>query len=140
MDAQFFAATEAAHAACCAVGPNPAEAGHATLLSLAYATNPGDDASFNSARKVTASHLAAVLRCIFGNPFRPITLDPSWLTTTAKQLAKSIYQDRAFDRLPILADALEDAGCNQPDILGHLRSGGEHCRGCWAVDLVTGKE
>lgn len=80
------------------------------------------------------------LRCIFGSPFRPIALDPGWLTPTVKQLAEAIYEERAFDRLPVLADALEDAGCNQQDILGHLRSGGDHVRGCWAVDLVTGRE
>ncbi len=84
---------------------------------------------------------ADVARCIFGPlPFRPIALHHSCLTPTARQLAEAIYQDRAFDRLPILADALEDAGCNQRDILAHLRSGGEHCRGCWAVDLVLAKE
>jgi len=47
---------------------------------------------------------------------------------------KAIYDDRAFDRLPILADALEEAGCEDQDILGHCRSGGEHVRGCWVVD------
>jgi hypothetical protein len=65
-----------------------------------------------------------------------IALDPSWLTSTVTNLAEAIYQERAFDRLPILADALEEAGCNQQDILGHLRGGGEHCRGCWPVDLL----
>jgi len=83
---------------------------------------------------------ADLLRCVFGNSFRPITLDPSWLSSTVTQLAESIYQERAFDRLPILADALTDAGCNQEDILNHCRSGGEHCRGCWVVDAVLGKE
>jgi hypothetical protein len=102
------------------------------------------------ARVLTASNTSSgdaenqvqigILHDIFGPlPFRPITLDPSWLPTTVKQLAEAIYQDRAFDRLPILADALEDVGCHQPDILGHLRSGGEHCRGCWAVDLLLDK-
>jgi hypothetical protein len=81
------------------------------------------------------------VRCIFGPlPFRPVGLVPRWLTPTVKQLADSIYQERAFDRLPVLADALEEVGCDQPDILSHLRGGGEHCRGCWAVDLVVGKE
>jgi hypothetical protein len=84
---------------------------------------------------------ANLLRDIFGPvPFRPVTLGPSWLTTTVKHLAEAIYTEKAFDRLPILADALEDAGCNNQDILNHLRGGGEHCRGCWAVDLILGKE
>jgi hypothetical protein len=80
-----------------------------------------------------------LLRCIFGNPFRSVTLDPSWLTCTVTSLAQAIYTDRAFDRLPILADALEDAGCTDADILAHCRGGGEHVRGCWVVDLLLGK-
>jgi hypothetical protein len=81
-----------------------------------------------------------LVRDIFGNSFRPVTLNPCWLTSTVKQLAESIYQERAFERLPILADALEHADCNNEDILAHCRQGGEHCRGCWVVDLVLGKE
>jgi hypothetical protein len=80
-----------------------------------------------------------LLRDIFGNPFRPVTADPAWLTSTVVSLAAGIYQDRAFDRSPILADALEDAGCDNADILTHLRSDGPHVRGCWALDLVLGK-
>jgi hypothetical protein len=81
-----------------------------------------------------------LIREIIGNPFRPITLDPSWLTPTVRHLVDAIYQERAFDRLPILADALDEAGCDNADILGHCRSGGEHVRGCWALDLVLGKQ
>jgi hypothetical protein len=80
-----------------------------------------------------------LLRDIFGNPFRPVTLDPSWLTSTVTSLAQAIYADRAFDRLPILADTLEDAGCTNQEILAHCRGGGEHVRGCWVVDLLLGK-
>jgi hypothetical protein len=79
------------------------------------------------------------LRDIFGNPFRPVTLAPAWLTSNVTALAQSIYTDRAFDRLPILADALEDAGCDNADILEHCRQPGEHVRGCWVVDLILGK-
>jgi hypothetical protein len=81
-----------------------------------------------------------VLRDIFGNPFRPVTVDPAWLTSTVVQLARGIYDERAFDRLPILADALQDAGCDNPDVLGHCRGPGPHARGCWVVDLILGKE
>jgi len=77
---------------------------------------------------------------VFGNPFRPIALDSAWLTPTVTSLAQAIYNDRAFDRLPILADALEDSGCTNADILNHCRQPGVHVRGCWAVDLVLGKE
>jgi hypothetical protein len=80
-----------------------------------------------------------LLRCIAGNPFRPVAADPAWLTSAVVGLAAAIYADRAFDRLPILADALEDAGCDHPDILAHCRSHPEHARGCWVVDLVLCK-
>ncbi len=81
-----------------------------------------------------------ILRDIFGNPFRPVTADPAWLKPTVQSIASSIYADRAFDRLPILADALEEAGCTNADVLLHCRRPGEHVRGCWVVDLVLGKE
>ena len=81
-----------------------------------------------------------ILRDIFGNPFRPLSVNPTWRTFTVQQLADAIYQEQAFDRLPILADALEDAGCDNAELLTHLRQPGEHVRGCWALDLVLGKE
>jgi hypothetical protein len=56
------------------------------------------------------------------------------------KVAQAIYDERAFDRMSILADALEEAGCTDQDILAHCRSGGDHVRGCWVVDLVLGKE
>jgi hypothetical protein len=84
-----------------------------------------------------------VLRDIFGNPFRkPLLTDrpaTSSSSPVVSELAHAIYDDRAFDRLPLLADALEDAGCTDAELLGHLRSPGPHVRGCWAVDLVLGK-
>jgi hypothetical protein len=84
-----------------------------------------------------------IIRDIFGNPFRPVSLDPAWLTWnagTVRKMAQAIYDDRAFDRLPILADALEEAGCTDRDILDHCRSGGDHVRGCWVIDLLLGKQ
>jgi hypothetical protein len=72
-----------------------------------------------------------LLRDIFGKPFRPASLDPAWRTPTVRKLAEAIYADRAFNRLPILADALEEAGCDDAEVLAHCRSGGEHVRGCW---------
>ncbi len=77
-----------------------------------------------------------LLRDIFGNPFRPVIVEPQWLTETVLALAAGIYADRAFDRMPILADALEEAGCDHADILTHCREDGPHVRGCWVVDLV----
>lgn len=80
-----------------------------------------------------------LLHDIFGNPFRPVILEPHWLTETVLALAGGIYADRAFDRMPILADALEDAGCDHADILTHCRGDSPHARGCWVVDLVLNK-
>jgi hypothetical protein len=86
---------------------------------------------------------AHLLRCIFGPlPFRAISLDLAWLVWNAgtiPRLAEAIYEESAFARLPILADALEDAGCTEADLLSHFRSPGPHGRGCWALDLVLGK-
>jgi hypothetical protein len=86
-----------------------------------------------------AKALAGLARCVFGNPFRPAAADPSWLTTTVSALARGIYEGRAFDRLPILADALQDAGCELEAVLAHCQGGGPHVRGCWVVDLLLGK-
>jgi hypothetical protein len=83
---------------------------------------------------------AGVIRCVFGNPFRAVSVDPGWLSSDVVALARGAYQDHAFDRLPVLADALQDAGCDNADLLGHLRGPGPHVRGCWALDLVLGKE
>jgi hypothetical protein len=82
----------------------------------------------------------ALFRELFGNPFRPVSVDLSWLTSTVLALAQGIYNEKAFDRMPILADALEDSGCTNTAILEHLRSAGSHVRGCWAVDLLLDKE
>ncbi len=85
---------------------------------------------------------AKLLREIFANEYRPATVEPAWLAwndATLPKLAQSIYTDRAFDRLPILANALEDAGCDNANILAHCRQPGEHVRGCWVVDLLLGK-
>lgn len=82
---------------------------------------------------------ADLVRDIFANPFRPADFDPSWRTGNVLTLAQTTYEERAFERLPILADALMDAGCNQEEILQHCRSEGQHVRGCWVVDLVLEK-
>ena len=84
--------------------------------------------------------LARLVSDIFGNPFRPVAFDPRWRTADVTALARGIYEDRAFDRLPLLADALMDAGCDHADVLAHCRGDGPHVRGCWVVDLVLGKE
>ena len=80
-----------------------------------------------------------LVHCVFGNPFRPFSVDPAWLTSTVVALAEGIYAEWAFDRMPILADALQDAGCENADVLNHCRGDGPHVRGCWLVDLLTGR-
>ena len=78
---------------------------------------------------------------IFGNPFRLVVFSPQWRTDTAVTLARQMYDSRDFSAMPILADALQDAGCDNDDILNHCRdTKAAHVRGCWVVDLVLGKE
>jgi hypothetical protein len=79
------------------------------------------------------------LRDIFGHPFRPIAVDPGWLMPGVVELARTIYEGRAFDRMPELADTPERAGGGNPDMLAHCRQPGEHVRGCWVVDAILGK-
>jgi hypothetical protein len=86
---------------------------------------------------------AILARDVFGNPFRSASFDSGWLTWnegSVPKLAKTIYDDRRFDLMPILADALEEAGCDDATILDHCRGPGPHVRGCWVVDLLLGKE
>jgi hypothetical protein len=88
-------------------------------------------------------HQIALLHEIIGNPIRSMSVNASclaWNDGTVPKIAQAIYDERAFDRLPILADALEDAGCDNAEILNHCRRPGEHVRGCWVVDLLLGKE
>ena len=83
--------------------------------------------------------IADVVREVAGDPFRTASADRSWFTSTAVALARQIYERREFDAMPILADALMDAGCNDEDVLNHCRSENPHMRGCWVIDLLLGK-
>jgi hypothetical protein len=87
-----------------------------------------------------SSAFSAMMREVLANPFRPVTLDPAWRTPAVLQLAQTIYDDRAFDRLPILADALEEAGCASREVLDHCRGPAPHVRGCWPLDLILNKQ
>jgi hypothetical protein len=129
-------AAEAALTASCSPGYDPA-VGAAKSAAIARAMVPGTSA----VRKATEwAAQADLVRDIFGNPFRPVTFPPSWLTFTVTALARQMYETRDFSAMPILADALQDAGCENDDILDHCRGPGPHVRGCWVVDLVLGKE
>jgi hypothetical protein len=87
-----------------------------------------------------------LLRDLFGNPFRPATLNPAWRTPDAVALAQAAYDQRPLPagtldaaRLAVLADALEEAGCSDGAMLSHLRGPGHHVRGCWVVDLILNR-
>ncbi len=119
-------------------------------MAAAYAHNAVWDKAFVAAHSTAPSASSEIsdapdalplqqLRDIFGNPFRPVAFDPAWLTPAVVALAEGIYADRAFDRLPRLADALHAAGCGDAAVLGHCRGDGPHVRGCWVVDGVLGK-
>jgi hypothetical protein len=82
---------------------------------------------------------AELLRCVFGDPFVYTVPEPRWRTSDVLGLARAIYAGRGFDRLPILADALEEAGCDDADVLFHCRRHREHARGCWVIDLLLDK-
>jgi hypothetical protein len=106
-------------------------------LFAALAVSGLADATGRSAESAAQSLL---FRDIFGNPFCPVTFDPRWRTSDVVDLAQAIYDDKAFERMPILADALMDAGCEEEQIIDHCRGEGPHVRGCWVVDLVLGKK
>jgi hypothetical protein len=84
--------------------------------------------------------ICGLIREVFGNPLRLVTFEPCWRSGNAVALAHTMYDERDFAAMPILADALQDAGCEVPAILDHCRSPGPHVRGCWVVDLVLGKQ
>ena len=98
-----------------------------------------DSIVYSLASKITGSLQPQLLREAFGNPFRSVLVDPAWLTSTVLGLATGIYEEKSFDRMPILADALQDAGCDSEEILNHCRQPGEHVRGCWVIDTLLGK-
>jgi hypothetical protein len=99
------------------------------------------DRAFREKKGELLALFLATLRDIFGNPFRPVALSPDWRTESAVAVARQIYEVRDFAAMPILADALQDAGCENDLILAHCRDPNQvHVRGCWAVDLLLANE
>ena len=96
--------------------------------------------SFELGRGRPSKELADYLREQLGNPFRPYRCEPAWRTETVLALASGIEAELAFDRMPILADALEEAGCDEQSMLDHLRASGPHAHGCWVLDLILDRE
>jgi hypothetical protein len=118
--------------------------------AVGYSVDRGQDAGARLEGRVYKAEMrqrSALARDLFGSPFRPLLLDPSWLTPEVLSLAKASYEERIMpqghldpQRLAVLADALEEVGCADEGILGHLRSAGPHVRGCHVVDAVLGRE
>ena len=99
--------------------------------------------AWNAARDAETREQARLLRDILGNPFRPVAFDSAWLRWQGglvRSMASQVYEGRRFADLPVLADALEDAGCTDTAVLEHCRDGGDHVRACWVVDLLLGRE
>jgi hypothetical protein len=109
-----------------------------TVARLAACTIPG-----GTAREAHMAEQADRLRDIFGPlPFRPATVHPhvlAWNDRLVVRLTQAIYDERRWGDMPLLGDALLDAGCDDDEVLAHCRAGGEHVRGCWVVDLLLGK-
>lgn len=80
--------------------------------------------------------LCSILRDVFGNPFHPVDFDPRWRSSTVLGLATTINAERRYERMPILADALMDAGCDDEMLLSHCQGANEHVKGCWAIELL----
>ncbi len=93
----------------------------------------------NAARADERKAQADIVRDLFSDQFRPVVPDHAWFTSDVMALATNIYDNRAFEHMPILADAIQDAGCDSKDVLNHCRANMAHARGCWVIDLVLGK-
>jgi hypothetical protein len=138
-----------AHAHRTPAAPAARAAYHAATTSrhaVYHAAAGAAEAAMYAGQEIDPAEQAALLRDIIGNPFRPAALDPAWLTRDVVALAQAAYAHRDLpsghldpQRLAVLADALEDAGCEDAELLGHLRGEGPHWRGCWALDAVMGK-
>jgi hypothetical protein len=146
----------------CAYDPNLAESCEHALIDAVQSTGWGDDGVIcavqqvfhvfwqvpefieaeeaNSDWKTERRHQADLVRCVFGNPFRPLApAVQHWNNNTAVKLARATYEGSRFADMPIVADALEVAGCTTAEILDHCRKPGVHVRGCWVLDQLLGK-
>ncbi len=114
-----------------------------TFLETVAPLDPADEGAQGRTReelgRLSRSRLTSNVRDIFGNPFRSVGIRRQWRTSTAVALASQMYESRDFSPMPILADALQDAGCEDAAVLDHCRGPGPHARGCWVVDMLLGK-
>jgi hypothetical protein len=151
----YYAAAAAADAAFAACSTLMVDAGKAAWLAslwvrgavvnyVLHMGEPGIAGEYatihNSVQALEETEHASLLRCIFGNPFeQSLAVDKTWVSWNdglVAKLAYAIYEERAFERMPILADALLDAGCNQDELIDHLRVLSPHSRGCWVLDAL----
>jgi hypothetical protein len=142
--------SEGAYADDLSVAAHAAYAAYEAALAFAGRYDFRADPAAHGRHDAEQAAQAALLREVAGNPFRRVALDPSWLSWqggTVPRQAQAASDERdlpsghlAPARLAVLADALEDAGCDNLDILAHLRGPGPHVRGCWPVDLLLGRE
>ncbi|MFO0880949.1 MAG: hypothetical protein U0840_26800 [Gemmataceae bacterium] len=103
----------------------------------------GQAITWDSVHAASVRDQVDLIREVAGNPYKEVHFDPRWLTWEGGQIvrfAEAVYESMEFDRMPILADALEEAGCSDETVLEHCRHGGPHVRGCWVLDLVLDKE
>lgn len=113
----------------------------ACVVARPAAGEAASDADFQTAYDRERAAQCDLLRDILGNPFRPGNFSRQWSTDTVLALARTVYESRDFSAMPILADALQDAGCTDEEVLNHCRDTTQvHVRGCWVVDLVLGKD
>ncbi|MFO0848768.1 MAG: hypothetical protein U0871_09470 [Gemmataceae bacterium] len=115
---------------------------YSAVLKTVGCWRPGMDVSVTPAWEIarygTANLQPAIIRDIFGNPFKNIVFDRSWITSDVANLASDIYDNNNFNLLPILGESLQKAGCNDRDIIHHCLDRNTHVRGCWVVDNILG--
>ncbi|MDB5313066.1 MAG: hypothetical protein JWO38_7268 [Gemmataceae bacterium] len=112
---------------------------HAVSLARVHGLTLREPPERSEAENIEIAAQVRIIGEVFGNPFRPAFLGPFCLTSTVVSIARQMYESRDFSSMPILSDALQDAGCDNADVIDHCRGDGAHVRGCWVVDLVLGK-
>jgi hypothetical protein len=113
----------------------------ALVVAAAKVQMPLRDSFVPASTSVEPAQQVHLLQELFGNPFNPVTIEPAWRTQTVVALARAIHADRSYDLMPVLGDALQDAGCNNNTILNHCNDTKQvHVRGCWLIDKLLGKE
>jgi hypothetical protein len=139
-------AEAAAEAAQCTVYPPESPSIEATCMALSITPSYTADVVYalhgfsDTARREEEIEQCRLVRDILGNPFCPVTFDPSWRASTISDLARIIYDNQAFSRIRELANALEQSGCINQDILQHCHQQCQHVRGCWVIDLILEKK